>query len=444
VPVLLRRIRPAQAVALGFLAAILVGTLLLTIPVCRAGPGGAPFDTALFTATSAVTVTGLAVVDTATYWTTGGQVVIMLLVQLGGLGIMSATTLLVMLVGRRIGLRARMLAQTETAVQQPGEVRRVLVAVALLTLVVEAVCAVGITIRLWAGGDDLGTSAWYGMFHAVTAFNNAGFALWPDNLVQFAGDLWMSGIMCVAIIAGGLGVPVFADLVRRPRTPRRWSLHTRLTLIVSAVLIVFGTAAVIAFEWGNPGTLGALSPGDRLIAGAFQGISPRTAGFNTVDYAQMNDSTLLVTDFLMLVGAGSVSTGGGIKVTTLCVLALAAAAAVRGTPSVNALGRRIPDIAQRQALAITVIATGAIAIGTFVLVAASGVEVGAALFETTSALGTVGLSTGITGDLGIHGDAVLIALMILGRVGPQVLGAALVMREREPRYRYPEERPIVG
>lgn len=430
--------------ALGFLGAIVVGTLLLLLPACRSGPGGAPVSDALFTATSAVTVTGLAVTDTATYWSTPGQVVILLLVQLGGIGVMSATAMLVLLVRRRIGLRSRLATQTEIALNDPGEVRAVLRGVVLLTLAIEGAVALGIFVRLLSDGYAAGSAAWNGLFTAVTAFNNAGFTLWSDNLVRFAGDVWMNLLVALAIVAGGLGIPVWADVLRRRRRPRRWSLHTRITLWGTLGLILFGAVAVTAFEWGNPGTLGALDPADRLVAGAFQGITPRTAGFNTVDYGEMRPETLLVTDFLMLVGVGSVSTGGGIKVTTFVVLLLAAAAAVRGAPHVQVMGRRIPDVVQRQALTVTVIATGAAALGTLLLVAASGLEVGAAMFESLSALATAGLSTGVTPDLDALGRGVLICLMIMGRAGPQVLAAALVLRESDRLYSYPEERPIVG
>ncbi len=441
---IIRRIRPAQGVALGFLAAIAVGTVLLALPICREGPGGAPVGTALFTATSAVTITGLSVVDTATYWTPGGQVVIMVLMQVGGLGVMSATALLFLLVSRRLSMRSRLLAQAETSVQGPGEVRRVLLAVAGLTLVVESVAALLLAVRFWIGGDSLPTSLWYGSFHAVAAFNNAGFSLFSDNLVGYAGDAWVCGVIALAIIIGGLGIPVLADLVRRPRAPRRWTMHTKLTLVTTAALIVFGAAAVLIFEWGNSRTLGALDVQGRLVAGVFQGITPRTAGFNSVNYGDMREETLMVTDFLMLVGTGSVSTGGGIKVTTLCVLVLAAVAATRGSQNVQVFGRRIPEVSQRQALAITVLATGAVAVSTLALVAMTDLGLSPLLFEAISAIGTAGLSTGITGGLPGAAQGVLIVLMIIGRVGPQVLGAALVLRERERRFTYPEERPIVG
>lgn len=438
------RLRPAQMAALGFVAVLTAGTVLLMLPISRAGSQWVPFADAFFTATSAFTVTGLSVVDTATYWSGFGQAVILVLVQLGGLGVMAFTALLVLIIGGRMGFRSRRAAQAEQGVLEPGEVRRVVVGVALLTLVIEGIIALVLVVRFLTLGDSLPRAAWYGIFHSVTAFNNAGFALFSDNLMGYSGDAVLLTAVSVAVIAGGLGLPVWADLIRRRRQRRRWSLHTRLTLTGTAVLLVVGVITITVFEWTNPGTLGPMGVGDKMLNGAFQGITPRTAGFNTVDYGDMRTESLMITDFLMLIGAGSVSTSGGIKVTTMLVLALATVAALRGAPDPQFLGRRLPHTAVRQALAVTVIFTGAIALATLALVTIADISLEPALFEVTSALTTTGLSTGITPSLPGAGDAILIALMILGRLGPQVLGAALVLREHSASYRYPEERPIVG
>lgn len=443
---LVGRLRPAQSVALAFLAFVVVGTLLLALPVSRQGPGGAALGDAFFTATSAVTVTGLSVVDTASYWSPFGEAVIMVLCQLGGLGVMTFTAILVLIIGGKLGLRRRQAAQAEQGLIAPGEVRSILVGVVILTAIIESLVAIVLFLRFLSLGDGFGRSLWYGVFHSVTAFNNAGFALFSDSFMQYSGDWVILTTLAVAIIAGGLGLPVWAELVRRRRQGRahRFSLHTRLTLIGTAVLLVFGIGMVLLFEWTNPGTIGAMSPGDKVLNGAFQGVSPRTAGFNSVDYGQMRPETLMITDFLMLIGAGSVSTSGGIKVTTMLVLAIATIASLRGDSEVQLLGRRLPGAAIRVALAVTVVFTSLIAIGTLLMVALSDFGLEQSLFEVTSALSTTGLSTGITSSLPMAGDAILIVLMILGRLGPQVLGASLVLRERSASYHYPEERPIVG
>ena len=441
-----RRLRhPAQSVAAAFAAGILVGTVLLLLPAARAGPGGAPLHVATFTATSAVCVTGMTLVDTATYWSAFGQVVIMLLVQAGGLGFMVLASLLALALSRRLGLRQRLLAQTEINVAQLGETRRVLLGVATFSLLFELLTAAVLTGRLWLGyGETPGRAAWLGLFHSVTAFNNAGFALYSDNLVGFVDDGWICLTVTLAVIAGGLGFPVLIELTRAPGRPAHWSLHTKLTLTMTWVLLAVGTLAVLGFEWSNPATLGPLDLPGKLLAGFFQGASPRTAGFNTVDYAAMEESTWLVTDILMFIGAGSASTTGGIRVTTFAVLALMVTAEARGLSTVNAFRRRIPQGAQRQALAITLIGLGAVVVATLAITTQSGLPLSRTLFEAFSAFGTAGLTTGITAQLPLSSQNILILLMFLGRTGPITLAAALALRERDPRYRYPEERPIIG
>jgi trk system potassium uptake protein len=441
----LKRRHPAQYLVAAFAIGIVAGAGLLLLPFATETGERAPFLTAIFTSTSSICVTGLVVVDTPTYWSTYGEVVIMLLVQVGGLGIMTLASLLVFLLAGRLGLRGRLLAQAEVAAPLLADVRRLVYAVIKLSLVFEAVGAAVLALRFWTGYEySLGRSVYLGIFHAITAFNNAGFALWSDNLTPFVTDGWICVTVALLIIAGGLGFPVWLELSRLYRRPRSWTLHTKLTLLVTALLLVGGTAAVLAFEWGNAGTLGELGPGGKLLAGFFQGVTPRTAGFNTVDYGEMELETLFVSDFLMFVGAGSASTGGGIKVTTLALLALMVWAEVRGDPHVTAFSRRLPAHTQRQAFTIAAIALSAVVVSTLALMAESKFTLSQALFEALSAFGTVGLSTGITADVATVGQWILIALMYLGRVGPHTLGVALAMRERQRLYRFPEERPIIG
>ena len=436
---------PAQNVAAAFAVGILVGTVLLLLPPARAGPGGAPLHVATFTATSAVCVTGLTVVDTATYWSTLGQVIILLLVQVGGLGFMVLASLLALALSRRLGLRQRLLAQTEINVVELGETRRVLLGVATFSVAFEVVTAAVLTGRLWLGyGEPFGRAAWYGLFHSVSAFNNAGFALYGDNLVGFVDDGWVSLTVTLAVIAGGLGFPVLLELLRASRRPSRWSLHTKLTLTMTWILLATGTLAVLGFEWSNPATFGPLDVPGKLLAGFFQGANPRSAGFNTVDYAEMGETSWLVTEVLMFIGAGSAGSTGGIRVTTFAVLVLMVAAEARGRSTVNAFRRRIPQGAQRQALSVTLIGLGAVVAATLAITAQSGLPLSQVTFEAFSAFGSAGLTTGITAELPLASQNVLILLMFLGRTGPITLATALALREREPRYRYPEERPIIG
>jgi trk/ktr system potassium uptake protein len=444
----LRRRRPrhpAQTVAAAFAVGILAGTALLALPAARAGPEAASLQVATFTATSAVCVTGLTITDTATYWSGFGQVVILVLIQVGGLGFMALASLLALVMSRRLGLRQRLLTQTEINVVQLGETRRVLLGVVGFSVAFELRAAAVLTGRFWLGyGEPFGRAAWLGLFHSVSAFNNAGFALYSDNLVGFVNDGWVSLTVTLAVIAGGLGFPVLLELVRVPTRPGRWSLHTKLTLALTGILLVVGTLAILGFEWTNPATFGPLDLPGKLVAGFFQGANPRTAGFNSVDYAAMGETSWLVTDILMFIGAGSAGTSGGIRVTTFAVLVLMVAAEARGLTTVNAFGRRIPGGAQRQALAVTLIGLGAVVAATLAITAQSGLPLSRTLFEAFSAFGTVGLTTGITAQLPVPSQNLLILLMFLGRTGPITLATALALREREPRYRYPEERPIIG
>jgi Trk-type K+ transport system membrane component len=282
-----RRRHPAQLIVIAFAAAILVGTVLLMLPFARAGPESAPPLTALFTATSAVCVTGLIVVDTPTYWSPAGHGIILALIQAGGLGIMTLASLLALLLARRLGLRGRLVAQAERGVTDVADVRRVVVGVVVLSAVFETLAATVLTARLWLSYDlSFGAALWRGVFHAISAFNNAGFALWNDSLVGFVGDGWIILTVGIAIIAGGLGFPVWFELSRRVHDPRRWTLHTKLTLGTAAFLLSFGIVAVAIFEWENARTMGTLDTNGKLLASFFQGVTPRTAGFNSIDYGQ--------------------------------------------------------------------------------------------------------------------------------------------------------------
>ena len=305
----------------GFGLAVLVGTLLLMLPVARTGTAWTDPVTALFTSTSAVCVTGLVVVDTGTYWSTFGEVVILALIQVGGLGTMTLASLLGLAISRRLGLRARVTAAAETKAVGLGDVRGVVLGVARTSLVVEAAVAVVLGLRFWAAYDvSPGRAAYLGVFHSVSAFNNAGFALWPDSLVRFATDPWICLPIAASVIVGGIGFPVILELRKRLRTPRAWSMHTKMTLWATGVLLVLGTVVITANEWRNPATLGQLDTPGRLLAGFFQAVMPRTAGFNSVDTGAMYEGSLLVTVVLMFIGGGSAGTAGGIKVTTFVLL----------------------------------------------------------------------------------------------------------------------------
>ncbi|HEX4978038.1 MAG TPA: potassium transporter TrkG [Nocardioides sp.] len=436
---------PAQVIVSAFGGAVLVGTVLLMLPVSRVGPEGAPALTALFTSTSAVCVTGLVTVDTPTYWSSFGQVVILVLIQVGGFGIMTLASLVGLLLSRKMGLRSRLTAAAETKSLGLGDVRAVLVGVAKVSLLFEAVTAVLLTGRFVVGyGEPWGRAVYHGVFHAVSAFNNAGFALYSDSLMGFVTDPWICLPIAGAVVFGGLGFPVLFELRRHLRQPRRWSLHTKLTVGTSLGLLGAGTLLVTASEWGNPDTLGPLGVPGRLLAGFFQAVMPRTAGFNSLDYGEMRDGTLLGTEMLMFVGGGSAGTAGGIKVTTFIILFFVIYAEVRGERHVNAADRRIGERVQRQALTVALLSLGLIMSATLLLLQITELPTRDVLFETVSAFATVGLSTGITADLPAAGQVVLVVLMFVGRLGPITLVSALALREKQLRYTLPEGRPLIG
>lgn len=435
---------PARLIPLAFLGTIALGALLLMLPLSRAGEGSAPWLVALFTSTSAVCVTGLAVVDTPTYWSGFGQAVILGLFQVGGFGIMTGATLLGLLVSSKLGLATRLVAQAETRSLGLGDVAAVLKLIVTVTLAVEALVAVVLTLRLHFGhGMGMGEAAWHGLFQAVSAFNNAGFSTWSDSLMGFQTDLWMLAPLMLAIVLGGLGFPVLYEL-RHERRRSHWSMHTRITLLGSALLLLGGALAIGLYEWHNPDTLGPMALGDKLLNAAFHSVSARTAGFNTVDVGTMRTETLSLHYLLMFVGGGSAGTAGGIKVTTFFVLGFVVWAEVRGSRDSTAFGRRIAYDAQRQALTVVLLGVTTIAFGSLGLLSLTDLPMERVFFEAISAFATVGLSTGITADLPPAGHGILIALMFVGRVGTITVVTALALRSRHEDFRYPRERPIVG
>jgi trk system potassium uptake protein len=428
-----------------FVTVIAVGTTLLSLPVSHTPGRSTSFLDAVFTATSAVCVTGLVVVDTATHWSVFGQVVILALIQIGGFGVMTLGSLVALFLSRRLGVRLRMRARTEAGAVSLGDVKRLVKVIAVVTVVVEAVAAIALMLE-FARTSELGwrESAWHGVFHSVSAFNNAGFSLNSDSLVGFAHNWWVLGTIAATIVVGGLGFPVIIDVWDRRLHPRVWSLHTKITVSTSLFLLITGLFGVLLFEWSNEATIGEFALHEKVLAAGFHSVNTRTAGFNSVDVGAMNETTLFASDGLMLIGGGSASTAGGIKVTTFVLLAFVIWAEVRGRRDVEAFDRRIETGLQRQALSVALIAVGVVVLGTLGVVAFSGVELSAGLFEVTSAFGTVGLSTGITPTLDAASQVVLIALMLIGRVGPLTFGAALVLASHPRRYRRPSEGLMIG
>jgi len=436
---------PAQYVVAAFLGASLIGAALLRLPVATEPGESTSFVTAWFTATSAVCVTGLNVVDPESHWSTFGELVILALIQIGGFGIIALSSLLVALLARRLGLRQRLIAVAETGAIDMSDVRRLLLQVAKLTAVFEVGAAAILTLR-WATthGEPLGRALYLGVFHSISSFNNAGFALFVDNLIGFNDDPVILLVIAANIVIGGLGLPVWSQIGRHRRHTHAYSLHAKLTLSTAAFLIVAGWAGFAWFEWTNPATLGELGWWDSVTNAFFHSVTPRTAGFNSVDVAALREPSRLLTETLMFIGGGSASTAGGIKVTTFAVLGWVMWAEVRGDPDVVVFERRIPQAIQRQAITVALLAIGVVIGATMLLVSTSPLPRADLMFEVISALGTVGLSANLTPLLSVTSQLVIIGLMIIGRVGPITLFAALVLRQHDRLYRHPEERPIIG
>lgn len=432
---------------MAFLATIVLGTALLMMPWASASGESAPWLTALFTATSAVCVTGLVVVDTGTYWSPQGQGLIMALFQLGGFGMMTSATLMGLLIGGHLKLRTRLLLQTETHALTLGDARTVARMVLVVTVAIEGLVALWLAAR-FAMTMDLGwhEALWHGAFHSVSAYNNAGFSTWPDSVMRHVTDGWVLGPLMLAVVVGGLGFPVITELwANRGKRHTRWSIHTTLTVWGSAGLLLLGTLFLWLVEHDNPGTLGPLGFLDQWQAALFTSVSARTAGFNAIDIGALEQESLVLHYILMFIGGGSAGTAGGVKVTTVFLLLLIVWNEIRGRADVELRGRRIGTQVQRQALSILVLSGAAVSLGLLAIIPlAENLPMEKLLFEVVSAFATVGLSTGITADLPPGAQVVIIVLMYAGRVGVVTLALALAINQVPRAYRYPEEKPIVG
>lgn len=440
----MRNFNPAQILVLGFLTIILIGSGLLMLPFATV-QGSFPFLDALFTATSAVCVTGLVVVDTATTFTIFGQVVILALIQVGGLGFMTMATLIFMALGRKIGYRNRLLIQESFNQSTVQGVVRLVRTVMLYTLVIEAGAALILGVRF---AQDVGwlRGMYYGVFHAVSAFCNAGFDIIGNfaSLTPYRGDWTISLTIMGLLIVGGLGFRVLEDLVHNVGKPGRLSLHSKLVVTLTGLFLLIGAVAIFALEYSNPNTLAGIPWDEKILSSAFAAATPRTAGFNTLPTDGFRPSTLFLTIILMFIGASPASTGGGIKTTTLGVVLVAVYSMVRGESDAVLYKRRLPQTTIHKALAIIIIGITLVVTVTMILSVTESFDFLAIMFEVVSAFGTVGLSTGITPLLSGAGKVLIIFTMFAGRVGTVTLTLALSQRLKSYNIRYPEDRVIVG
>ena len=435
---------PALVFVYGFAGLIALGTVLLMLPASSADGRWTPFVDALFTSTSAVCVTGLVVVDTATYWSGFGEAVILGLIQVGGFGFMTSSTLLFLLIGRRATLREQLLLKEALGTGNLGSVRHLARKVIIFTLVTEVVGAAILTVR-FAAEMEIGQALWWGTFHAVSAFNNAGFDLTGDyrSLIPYSHDPVVLLAIAALLMTGGISFTVVEDLLRHRRFARL-ALDTKLVLVTTVALIGLGTLGILFTEWSNPDTLGGMGLGPRLLNGFFQGVAPRTAGFASVDIGKMTEPGLLVVVALMFVGGASGSTAGGIKVQTFTLLFFAIVSTVRGLHDVEVFQRRVPIGEVLRALSVALIALALIFLVAFSLNLTEGSRFLALFFEAFSAFGTVGLSTGVTPQMSTAGRVLLIVTMFAGRLGPLTLALALTAREHRAPYHWAEESVKIG
>ena len=437
------RLSAPRLIVYGFLALVGAGTALLMLPWSTTD--GISPSNAFFVATSCVTVTGLSTVLIPGTFTHFGQVVMMVLMQLGGLGIMTVSTLAALLVGQRVGFRRLLTVRTETeSAGSPRNTLRLLFQIARITFAVELIGAIALSIGFISVGFGVREGIFQGVFHAIMAFCNSGFPTLPGNdLVPYAGNWLIVGALVCVITLGGLGFPVLVDLYNYNKH-RTLSVHSRVVLITSVALVAVGVLSVALFEWTNPNTLGGQSFSTRAAMSLFQGVTPRTAGFSTVSYPEMREPTLLVQVVLMFIGTAPTSTGGGIKVTTLALVVLIVVAQVRGQDRITLFWRTLPRPLIARALSVLALASLLVLLSTLALMISDGLELLPALFEVTSAFGTVGLTLDLTPTLSTFGKILISVVMFLGRVGPITFIVSLAARQRTPHYKYPEEEIAIG
>lgn len=434
------KIRPPLALAVLYAMCILLGASLIMLPISTYAP--ITWADAFFTATSAVTVTGLVVLDTGSDFTLFGQFVIMLLIQLGGLGLMTFAVLVISLLGLHVGIPHRVYLKDDlnhTSIADVVHLVSIIFRVVLIFEFAGAILLAAVFVPEFGWKEGL----WQSIFHSVSAFNNAGFALFPDSLSRWAGDPLINTVIPVLFIAGGIGYAVISDIYQQ-RSWRRLSLHSKLMLFGTAVLILASWLLFAALEWNNPGTLGGLSSTtDRWLASWFQATTTRTAGFNTVDIGAIHDSTAMLFMSLMFIGGGTTSTAGGIKVTTFIVLVLAVVAFFRRRPRLRAFGRSLGPNEVMKVLALTVVSFLTVLASIFIITISHDGDFLQLAFEAVSAFGTVGLSQGATAELDGVGRSVIMFLMFIGRVGPLTLGFFLASPV-PTRIRYPAGKVGLG
>jgi Trk-type K+ transport system membrane component len=429
------------------------------MPMSSASGSATNFFDAIFNATSAITVTGLASVDTGTYWSTTGHTILALLVQIGGFGIIGFATLVGYLLEGRISLKSRISVFAESSATKQPDAKTLLKNIGKMMIFFQLILFLILAFRFYTEyGYSFGKALSHGGFHSLMTFNQAGFALYSDSMISFANDPWIIFSIFIFATLSSFGFPVLAEIRDRLKLkvmarlgmvadytmPRQWSLNSRIVLWASLLLLVLGGVAIAVAEWDNPATLGALDPFQKLVASFFTSSMTRSTGLNSIDTGAMDPGTWIGMNMLMFIGGASASTAGGIKIGTAVVLFYIVLTEIRGDAAVNVGNRRLPRSMQRQALTILTIYS-LVVIGALLLLRfTTPFSTDQILFEVISAAGTVGLSTGITADLPEHAKFLLSLLMLFGRLGPIVVATSLALRKTKRHFEYPRESPLIG
>lgn len=442
-----RKLSSSQIILLGFLGVIVVGTILLMLPWSRSGEGSAPFLDALFTATSAVCVTGLVTNDTATYWSAFGQAVLLCLIQIGGLGVITVAIFITRLSGRKIGLMQRSTMQEAIAAPQMGGIVRLTGFILKMVVIIELLGAAALLPSMIME-FGIGKGIWYAFFHSISSFCNAGFDLMGvkgkySSLTSYTGNVPVNVVVMLLIVVGGIGFLTWDDIKRNKLHLRRYRMQTKVVLSVTGVLLLLPAVYFYFNEFGSA-AWESMSGVERVLAALFQSVTTRTAGYNTVDLTQLTEAGQMIMIILMLIGGSPGSTAGGMKVTTFAVLFATAIAVFKRRPNAHICGRRIPNDTAHYAATVLVLYLSLFLAGGIFIGTVERIPIIQALFEAASAIGTVGVTLGITPDLCTASKIVLIILMFLGRVGGMTIVYAALSRKHPYVSEFPQEKIIVG
>lgn len=440
----LKKLSLSRKLILGFMGAILIGTLFLMMPFSSSGEENISFLTALFTITSAVCVTGLSVIDVGKELSTAGQIILLIFIQLGGLGIMTFSSFILLLIGKKITYEERELLKEERNLENNGGILWFLKKIILTVVIIEGTGALFLALR-FAQDMEIKKAVYYGIFHSVSAFCNAGFSLFSSNLEKYAGSFVVTMTTAYLIIIGGIGFTVIDSILFATRKKvKRFDLTSKVAILVSMILVILGTVLFLILEYNNRGTIGEMSFFKKILASFFQSVTTRTAGFNSVPFGNLTEGSVFLFCILMFIGASPGSTGGGIKTTTFGVIIFYVISVVKKRESVVIFNRRIGWEVLNRAIVVLVLSLLYVGIITLVIVSIENFTLEQTIFEVISAFATTGLSLGITADLGTISRILIICTMFLGRLGPMTFALALGGSNKVEKIQFPKENILVG